>query len=359
MGSGAESLAKATPGSNGKLFRSFKDGGCAQVALPGEHAYNRQATRKGVVVGLLDKRFHIVAGKGGVGRSTVAAALGLMAARRGLKTLFVEMHTDGSLPMLLGHDAVGPEVVSLEENLSAVNLRPEDSLQEYARMKLRSETAVKLVFGNEFMKRFIRMVPAIDEILLLGKTWHLESEESSPGTPRWDRVIVDSPATGHGVSLLRLPELILSVVGDGPLAADARKMRDLITDPSRTAFHIVTLPEELPVEEAVELDRLRAETLSVPPGVCIVNRVWPDVVSDEEWNAIEAPLQAAAGLEGCADAVDWMRTRRQGQARLLERVRAEMSVPVLELPFVFAPSFGRPAIERLATLLETSAGEVA
>jgi anion-transporting ArsA/GET3 family ATPase len=325
---------------------------CTQVALPVVYAYNRQATGMGVLLGLLDKRFHIVAGKGGVGRSSVAAAIGLVAARQGLKTLFVEMHTDGSLPTLLGHSAVGPEVGELEPNLFAINICPDAALQEYARMKLRSDAAVKLVFGNDFMKRFLRMVPAIDEILLLGKTWHLESERSSEGRSRWDVIIVDSPATGHGVSILRLPELILSVVGEGPLASDARNMRALITDPERTAFHIVTLPEELPVEEAVELERSRVETLSVPAGLCVVNRVWPDGVPDSEWPAVEEALRGAEDLDGCANALEWMRTRQAGQSRLLERIRADLSVPVVVLPFVFSPSFGRPAIEMLANHLE-------
>jgi anion-transporting ArsA/GET3 family ATPase len=309
----------------------------------------------GGIVSLLEKRFHIVAGKGGVGRSTVAAAMGLLSARRGLNTLFVEMNTDGALPTLLGHSPSGTEVRELEPHLFAINIRPDAALQEYARMKLHSETAVKVVFGNDFMKRFLRMVPAIDEILLLGKTWHLESEKKPDGQPVWDTIIVDSPATGHGVSLLRLPNLILSVVGEGPLASDAQNMRALITDPDRTAFHIVTIPEELPVEEALELERSRRETLAVPAGACIVNRVWPEVAPDQEWDVVESALRRAGGLEGCVDALEWMRARHAGQSKLMERIHADMSVPAWTLPFVFSPSFGRSAIELLANHLEAHA----
>ena len=198
---------------------------------------------------LFQRRFVIVSGKGGVGRSTVCTALGLAAARYGLRTCIVQLNTRDDVGPFFGQAASAHAPLQLDPHLPlfAANLRPADALREYGTMKLRFRALHNLVFENDVMRKLLRMVPGMNEMLMLGKAWHMENQEfNANGTPVWDLLILDAPATGHGVSLLRLPQVIVEAVPVGPMAEDARAMQALLEDPQRTSFHVVTLPQELP-----------------------------------------------------------------------------------------------------------------
>ena len=187
---------------------------------------------------MFQRRFVIVSGKGGVGRSTIAASLGLAAARYGMRTCVVQLNTRDELGRIFGVDASGYEPVQLVPNLPlfGCDLRPADALREYGQMKLHFRTLHKLVFENDVMQRLLRMIPGMNELVLLGKAWHMEAQEhGSDGKPAWDLIVIDAPATGHGVSLLRLPQTILAAVPVGPMADDARQMQALLEDPVRNA----------------------------------------------------------------------------------------------------------------------------
>ena len=200
-----------------------------------------------------NKRFVIVSGKGGVGKSTVCAALGLAAAKRGLRTIIAELDTREKIPLLFDKDPGGYRVQPIRENLFSINIQPDPALREYGIMKLRYERVYKMVFENEAMKKLLKVIPGMKELFLLGKAFNMERELTRDGNPVWDMVIVDAPATGHGVSLLRLPQVVLEVMQSGPMADEVRLMQDLLEDPSRTLINLITLPEEMPVREALEL----------------------------------------------------------------------------------------------------------
>ena len=201
----------------------------------------------------LEKRFVIVAGKGGVGKSTLCASLGLAASKAGLKTIITELNTQEKIPHLFGKAPSGSRPSEVAPNLFSVNIQPEPALHEYAMRKVRFERVYKAVFEQDAVKRLLRMLPGVNELLLLGKAFDLERDRDRQGKPDWDMIIVDAPATGHGVSLLRLPQTLLQVVSSGPMADEVRDMQALLTDPVRTMMHIVTLPEEMPVRETFDL----------------------------------------------------------------------------------------------------------
>jgi anion-transporting ArsA/GET3 family ATPase len=306
---------------------------------------------------LFQRRFAIVAGKGGVGRTTVAAALGLVAARYGLRTCLVQLHARDDLGALVGSSSrsYAPKRLDPALPLYGCNLLPAEALREYGLMKLKFRALHNLVFENDVMRRLLRMVPGMNEMLMLGKAWHMEAIERSDarpdGRPAWDLLVVDAPATGHGVSLLRLPQTILDAVPYGPMADDARAMRALLADPERTALHVVTLPQELPANEALELcDQARAG-LGVPTGYLFVNQVLPKVAIDARTlhaarGRATTPMQKAV-VANVAAYDSW-----RGQQQLqIQRLRRHAKLPMVELPHLFEP-IGRDQVERLGELAE-------
>ena len=191
---------------------------------------------------LFDRRLIVVAGKGGVGRTTVAAAMALAAARRGKRVLLAQTKSKERLSKLFGGPRVLTEVVRVDERLWAVNMTPEAALREYGLMVLRSGLVYKAVMENRLAKAFIRAIPGVEDYSLLGKVW-FHTTEVEEGRPKYDLVIFDGPATGHVVTLLSIPQAILEAVPDGPLTASAKSARQLLTDPARCAVALVTLAE--------------------------------------------------------------------------------------------------------------------
>jgi len=304
-------------------------------------------------LGFFDQRFVIVAGKGGVGKSTLSAALGLVAAGRGLRTLVLEFNASDRIPALFGQSPGGNEPLKLSEGLYTLNLRPEAALKEYALMKLHSETAYKVVFRNDFMERFVKMIPGMHELLLIGKAWHMEEERDEMGHPEWDMIIVDAPSTGHGVALFALPKTIMNAVKKGPMARDAKAIRALLTDPVRTSFHVVALPEELPFQESAELLEENRNNLGLPEGCVFVNQVWPESGIDAD---LEKEMSGEPGLEGVVHCLKYMKTRRESQDVYLKKINEEWSRELVEVPYVFSEAFGEKEVQTIARHLSSVLG---
>ncbi len=304
---------------------------------------------------VFDKRFIIVAGKGGVGKSVVCAALGLAAARRGLRTCIAELNTREKAPLFFGQPPHGYTYGKLRDNLFSINIQPEPALKEYGLMKLRFERLYKMVFENEAMKRLIRVIPGMNELFLLGKAFNMERERNRDGSPTWDLVIVDAPATGHGVSLLRLPETILKVADSGPMAEEVGAMRDLLLDPRRTLLNLVTLPEEMPVRETFELAAQTSTALGIPKGYLIVNGVWPPLVEGADADllgALTELLPDRSARTGRALAcLGNMHRRSAYQAGHIDTLREHLPWPMVQLPFKFSDNFDINTISSLAQLL--------
>src|SRR5262245_17396985 len=220
---------------------------------------------------LAHQRLLIVTGKGGVGKTTLAAALALGSARRGLKTLVCEVNTKERITHLLGRPEVGPEIGSLDGNLWSVALRPAEAMREYALMILKFESIYNAVFGNRLVGYFLRFIPSIQELVMLGKILFHLREKRSDGQYRFDRIVIDAPATGHAITFLSVPQVILDTVPPGPLAADATWMRDLLVDPKITGTVLVSLPEELPVNETLELHATLTQKVRLTTAATVLN----------------------------------------------------------------------------------------
>src|SRR6266542_180737 len=214
---------------------------------------------------LLDRRLVIVTGKGGVGKSTISAALALLAARSGKRVLVCEVNAQERVAPLLGAPASGSEPHEAVPGVFTVNVTPRDAMREYGIMVLKFRSIYDAVFENRLVRYFLRAIPSLAELVVLGKILY-EVRLEDHGRPQWDLVVLDAPATGHAVQLLRIPATLLDTVPPGPLRRDAQWMQDLLVDPLTTSLSIVTLPEEMPVNEAIELDAAVRDILGIPRG---------------------------------------------------------------------------------------------
>ena len=155
---------------------------------------------------LLDRRLVVVTGKGGTGKSTMSAAVALAAARRGKRVLVCEVVAKERVADFFGKPASGPQIRELLPNLYSVHVRPREAMREYALMTLKYETLYKLAFENPAARYFLAAAPSLAEIVMLGKVWWHATQETERGRPRWDLVVLDAPATGHGLTFLTVPE---------------------------------------------------------------------------------------------------------------------------------------------------------
>lgn len=308
------------------------------------------------VLGLAElggKQVILVLGKGGVGRTTVAAALALALARRGRRTLLFQANANERLSQLLGRPRIGPEVTRVTPNLWAVNTNPDDALREYGLMVLKFETVYKMVLENRLVKGLIRAIPGLDDYSVIGKLWW-HTTELEDGRPRFDTVVFDAPATGHAATMLRIPGVILETVPDGPLKRDAGKVRAMLTDPSRTAAVLVTLAEEMPAAETVDLGT-RIAALRIPLAGRIVNQLYPDRFTG---GTPAGQVLAAVGaqddpsIEGAITCARLIAARRRLNEEYLARLAAALGGDEARLPRLFGPSIGPAETDRLSILLD-------
>jgi anion-transporting ArsA/GET3 family ATPase len=304
------------------------------------------------VPGLLDRRLVFVTGKGGVGKSTVATALGLLAARRGLRTIVAELSSQERAPRAFERGGARFVEVELAPGLFTISIDPQDAMEEYLRLKA---GAVGRMLGSSRMFHVFAMAtPGMRELLSIGKVWELaQLERRTRGAAPYDYVIVDAPATGHGVGLLRTPTTFAEIARVGPIARQGRKIAATISDREFTAIVAVATPEEMAINETLALRDLLAQG-QMELDLVIVNALYPARFDPAEIAELEAALSRTrlpvvrsalrAALSEHARAV----TQREQAARLTNG----LGTPVLELPFLFSENLAREQLEALTDGLE-------
>lgn len=304
-------------------------------------------------MGLESKRFLVVTGKGGVGKTTVAAAQALAIAAKGKRVLVCMCNAKERMSTMFGSKLIGPDIEPVAPNVWAVNMDPTRALEEYGAMMLKSRALYKLLFDNKYVRTFFRAVPGMQEWTMLGKAWWHTTETREGGGNQYDVVILDAPATGHGLDMLRVPKVIVDVVPPGLLRRDAERAWEMFKDPAMTAVVLVTLPEEMPTTETIELAGALRGELGLPIGKVVVNAVLPPLFSKEERTALEAAPGGSPADEGAA-AVAAGRSRalrERVQAASLARLAQELPVSPSFLPLLFEDAAQPHAIRELAKRL--------
>jgi hypothetical protein len=303
------------------------------------------------VTPLLQRRFLVLSGKGGVGRTTVAAALARAAADAGKRVLIAQASSAERLGRLFGRfGPVGTEVVTLSPGIDAVNMTPQSALHQYGLMVLRSELVYRALFENRAVRGFLGAIPGLDAYAMLGKAWW-HTTEVHAGRPRYDLVILDGPASGHANLMLRIPGAILKAMPKGPLAGDARAMSALLADPQRAALVIVTLPEDLPARETAELAAAARNGLGIPLGPIIVNAVPSSALSGPDADAVlgdAASPTGNAGLDATLRLAASLRAHRRVAEEALARLRRDPGGPQIELPRLPTADLGPNEVAILA-----------
>jgi anion-transporting ArsA/GET3 family ATPase len=303
------------------------------------------------VPGLLDRRLIFVTGKGGVGKSTVATTLGLVAARRGLRTIVAELASQNRVRGAFDRSGETFEEVSLAENLYTISIDPQHAMEEYLRVKT---GALGQALGHtRLFHAFAMATPGMRELLSIGKVWELaQLERRSRGASAYDLVIVDSPAAGHGVGILRTPRTFADIARVGPIAHQARSIAATIADPEFTAVVAVSTAEEMPVNETLWLrDALAADDIEL--DAVIVNSRYPERFSAAERRSLEREHgRCTSRLTGAAIGAALSELARADiQREQVERLREGLGAAPVQLPYLFAESIGLPEIELLADSL--------
>lgn len=288
-------------------------------------------------------RFLFVTGKGGVGKSTVALALGLSLASRGRKTLVVAASGSTQLTHLVGR-AITTTPVEVAPRLFSAFIDPEEAMREYVESALHSRWLSDALFHRKFSRGFLYGIPGLRPWALLGKAWYYsEKERSGPSLPEapFDTVIVDAPATGDSTDLLRVPRIITEVAPLGRLRRDAEACWTMLRDPRQTRIVAVTLPEDLPVTETCELVAVVREELGLPLGPLVVNQRSPELLSArlrEKLSSLDRE-SLEPEVRSVFRAAERRALREQSEETELVRLRG-LGLPLLEIPRFSAPPQG-------------------
>ena len=310
---------------------------------------------------LFEKRLIFVTGKGGVGKSTVSAALGVAAARLGKRTIVCEVAQQERMSAVFHREGVGYRETEIGDNLYAFSIDPQRALEEYLLQQIRIKPVYDLMFKNRIFTYFAAATPGLRELVTVGKIWELaQLDRRVKKGSKYDLVIVDAPATGHGLGLLRTPKTFGDIARVGPIKRQADTIYEFITDHSLTSVVAVAWPEEMPVNETIDLQRKLEQELGLPLDRIIMNGIYPYLFSDPE----AAVLREHAEQNG--NGSDPLGVVRQAALRAavsehrrananheqLERLAQESGEDPVELPFLFWPQLDMDAVEDLADELE-------
>ena len=302
----------------------------------------------------------IVAGKGGVGKTAVTAAMAVAASSIGLRTLVVEVEGKSGLPSMFGSEDFTYEQIELLPaehggGVVARTVTPDDALLDYLREHGMQRISNRLVASGA-LDLVATAVPGIRDILVLGKIKQLER------SGEYDLILLDAHAAGHAISFLRSATGLADAVRVGPINSQAREVLGLLNDPERCRVVLVTLPEETPGNELIETAYSLEDQVGVALGPVVVNGVFPELAGldqDPESAAEEAGVQL---LDGEADllraAAEFRLQRTALQRTQLDRMADQLPLPQLELPYLFTSQLGRDDLDRLAEALLDRVGDL-
>src|SRR5689334_10590494 len=277
---------------------------------------------------LRDRRLLYVTGKGGVGKTTVAAALGVAAAQAGRRTIVCEVADQDRVSRAFRREGVMRETeVQLADNLWAISIDPSRALQEWLGKQI-GGAGLRVLARSSAFQYFVAAAPGAKELITIAKVWELAQPQ------RWDRanrtydlVVVDAPSSGHGLAMLTTPRTFGEIARVGPIRRQASKVSEMLSDSARTGYVAVALPEEMPVNETIELEARLADAVGLGLDAIVVNGVWP-----ERFSAADVRRLRAAPDGEVVRAALVTHERAKAQRAQVRRLRGKTDAPVSTLP---------------------------
>lgn len=315
----------------------------------------------------MDVPLQFVVGKGGVGKSTVTAALALDAASRGLRTLVVEFGGPGGVARLFDQDSARPGQLSiLAPRLTLLALAGDEALAEYLRLVVPIKRLLSLVFQSRLYNVFVAGAPGLKELMTVGKVWYESDRRMADGEPVWQRIFVDAGASGHSLQYLQMPSAATATFRSGLVHREATRVQAMLADPKRTCVHVVATPEEMPVTEACSIVTRLRDSLHLPIGTLFMNRTRGPVPAGarDGLKLLDRLPASASGTDGrdplralLRDAVDLAIEWDAVQTAAIARIEAETGLPAFRLPLIATEEFGRAEAERLAKMLRAGGAQ--
>lgn len=307
---------------------------------------------------IFSKKLLIVSGKGGVGKTSVAASLALIAAQMGKRTLIAEINAAERISQLFGAKKVGYHETPIAENIHAINIDPRSAFEEYIIEQIHSKRIFNLVFENKYVRSFLDATPGLNELLEIGKVWALtERDKNTAGSDsKYDLVIVDAPATGHGLAFLDVPQVVTKAIRMGPLKNKATAIMELIQDKSKTMLLIATLAEEMPINETLEMLQKAKKDVKIGTGPVIVNAVFPAIFPEDEAAEVKKKLEEDPenkAIEAVSKTLHLFQKRSSLHHFYINKLKLALEdEDIAVLPFLFVPQYDKAAIQKLSSHLK-------
>lgn len=304
---------------------------------------------------LAHKRLLFFAGKGGVGKTTIAATVALTLARHGKKTLLIELDDSARAARLLGLPVTDPQATEpqpVSSSLFVLSTSGHIALEEYLRLIIPFKPLLRTIVDSRAYQYFVAAAPGLKELLTIGKIWY-EERKREADQPLWDIIVVDLPATGHSLQYLRMPRAAHETFG-GIISREAERIAAVLHDPEKTAVNLVTTPDELPVSETQEAYQQLTKELRLPVGALFINRMHTAPISaavlqtatlqsslSERERQLMELLLRCGHTEAIATDIQTMR---------LQPLRS-LSLPLIPIPFAVADAANTRLIEQLSSAL--------
>lgn len=310
------------------------------------------------MISLLQRNLIVVTGKGGAGKSTIACALGLLGARNGLRTIVAELGDQRHLATLLDHPepSESGHELHLDELLWSLSIDPDVALAEWLRA-LSGRVSARVIAASSTFAYLSAAAPGVKELVGMIKLREL-CEGSRARKDSYDLVVLDAPATGHALAMLRSPQTFAAIVRAGPLAEQAGRVREMLEDPARSAYVAVAQGTETAVAETLDLAQGLHEGLQRELDAILMNGILPNRFTNEELGRIvplaqsrEPELRAAARTARAVH--ERARLQRNQLARLRRHIGdGEAGPQIVTIPFAFEPELDLEAVRRIAARLE-------
>lgn len=307
---------------------------------------------------VLDSRLTVISGKGGTGKSSVAAALALAARAQGHRVAVAEVSPAERIAAMLepGSEPVGYAGREVRPGITVMQIDPYAALAEYLGLQFGFQSAASSLLSSRSFRQLMDASPGWRELITLGKVWHLEQLRDPDGEPTFGRIVVDAPASGHGVTFLDIPRVVASAIRGGPLRREALRVAALVRDPSRTVLLPVGRAEELPVQETVELVSRVTEQVGIHVAHVVANAVDREPLPGQMErlasrletappDALPPPWPSPVAMAACVRRVG---RRAKLHRHFISELAQRTQRPVLALPFLAEGVRGLADLERLA-----------